>query len=197
VRRSHIFVGASAAAVAAAMGIFFVTRTTSTSLTDVGPGKAIDVGAGLSAADRLHAAAALERLRAAYAAHPRDARTTLALADADVLAGRYADAARLYAQRLKQAPRDPAALTGLAMVWHVQGQDAKALVTMRKALVVDPSDQLAHYDLGMLYFSTQMTADAQAEWKAAAGIDPDNEVGREAESFIRLLDGGSPPSGEK
>jgi Flp pilus assembly protein TadD len=131
--------------------------------------------------------------RAAAVATP-DIDTLLAPARAALSAGRYGEAAQI-ADRVGQArPLDaaPHYLRGLALA--TAGADAEAVVSLRKALYLDPGDGLAHFVLaGALARLRQGSAAARA-YRAAAhalGARPPRESvdelgGRRAEELAAL-----------
>jgi Tfp pilus assembly protein PilF len=73
---------------------------------------------------------------------------------------------------LRLRPGDPDASVQLAMVYHARGNDAKAKALIRRVLKKNPKSQQAHNALAGIYFDEENIAQARAEWKKAAAVDP-------------------------
>ena len=126
-------------------------------------------------------------LEAQYKKNPADTKTALALADAYLMNEQPAKAQHLYVKVLSHDPANTTAKVQLAMALHAGGDDAKALSMLNGVLKTDPNDQLAHYNLAIVYFSQQKSAQAEAEWRKAAVIDPKTSIGISAQNFVNLM----------
>ncbi len=112
----------------------------------------------------------LADLTAAVAADPEDDVARVALAEAYMLRGRYAEAAGLFQQAIRlRAPRMEAGLFTsraealvLAAGGYVSPAAEKAL---RSALRIDPQDQVARYYAGLAIAQTGDTDRAVAIWR--------------------------------
>ena len=133
-------------------------------------------------------AAMVKLLEARYAKHPTDSKTAMELADAYLMTEQPAKARQLYARVLARDPGNETAKLQLAMALHAGGNDDAALALLNGVLKTDPSSQLAHYNLAILYFSEQKSGQAREEWKRAASIDPASHLGRSAQNFVDLMD---------
>ena len=134
----------------------------------------------------------IAHLEKALAKQPGDVKTELALANAYLLSQRYDQAALLFSEVLATNPENRIAPVRLALVWHAQGNDQKAISRIASVLRKWPNDQEAHYTLATIYFSQQRTEDARSEWQRAAEIDPTTRIGRTAENFVNLLSDRTP-----
>ncbi len=126
-------------------------------------------------------------LEAKYGKHPDDIKTALSLADAYLMNEQTAKASALYAKVLAREPSNQTAKVQYAMALHASGNDTKALELLNDAIKANPDDQLAHYNLAILYFSRQQSSLAKAEWQKAAAIDPTSSLGAAAQNFVDLM----------
>jgi Tfp pilus assembly protein PilF len=78
----------------------------------------------------------------------------------------------------------------MAMVWHARGDDDHAIRAIERVIAALPDYQEAHYDLALIRFSRQETAEAREAWVQAARIDPTSRLGRASEDFVDLLSDG-------
>ena len=134
----------------------------------------------------------IAHLEKTLAKQPGDVKTELALANAYLLSQRYEQAALLFSEVLATNPENRIAPVRLALVWHAQGHDQKAVKSITAVLRQWPSDQEAHYTLAIIYFSQQKTEAARSEWQRAAQIDPTTRIGRTAQNFVNLLSDSTP-----
>jgi cytochrome c-type biogenesis protein CcmH/NrfG len=136
-------------------------------------------------------AAVLERqiraLERAYSANPTSLRIALNLGDAYYSAQRLDEAGRCYRAALRRHPGHPSAIVRLAMVWHAQGADARAVKAIQEVVRGLPDNQEAHYDLALIYFHLQDVRAARTEWVASARIDPGSQLGQASQTFVDLL----------
>jgi tetratricopeptide (TPR) repeat protein len=140
--------------------------------------------------DTAAAAASIAVLERAHAANPDSVRVALNLGDAYFAAERYDDAATVYAKALEIDPGHPSATVRMAMVWHARGDDERAIRAIERVIAALPDYQEAHYDLALIRFSRQETAEAREAWVQAARIDPTSRLGRASEDFVDLLSDG-------
>jgi tetratricopeptide (TPR) repeat protein len=129
------------------------------------------------------------RLEVASAQDPKDVPTLLKLGDAYFLGQDYKRAARAYQDVLSLDSGNAAATVRLAMVWHTDGDTARAEKAVQQVLAKRPDDQEAHYSMAIMYFSTDRSEEARKEWAIAAKLDPASLIGRRSQSFVDLLDG--------
>ena len=134
----------------------------------------------------------ISHLEKALAKQPGDVKTELALANAYLLGQRYDQAALLFSEVLATNPENQIAPVRLALVWHAQGDDTKAVRRIAAVLREWPDNQEAHYTLAAIYFSQQKTEAARSEWQRAAQIDPTTSIGRAAQNFVNLLSDRTP-----
>ena len=154
------------------------------------------VGAGTGPPAGTNGGAAVQQtiahLEKALAKQPGDVKTELALANAYLLSQRYGQAALLFSEVLATNPENRIAPVRLALVWHAQGDDQKAIKGITGVLRKWPDDQEAHYTLATIYFSQQQIEEARSEWQRTAEIDPATRIGRTAEYFVNLLSDRTP-----
>lgn len=194
-RYSTVIVVAIAVAVAATIVVASSVRgtgdgavrpgtTASTVLADH-PNPGVSPRSGM--VDTAAAAESIAALERAHAANPGSVRVGLNLGDAYFAAERYDEAAEAYGEALEASPGHPSATVRMAMVWHVRGDDERAIDLIERVIAVLPDHQEAHYDLAVIQFSRQETAAAREAWVRAAEIDPTSRLGRASEYFIDLL----------
>ena len=128
--------------------------------------------------------AALER---AHEANPDSVRIALNLGDAYFAAQRHDEAAVAYGEALEVSPGHPSATVRMAMVWHVRGDDDRAIRLIERVLAALPDNQEAHYDLAIIRFTRQEVAAAREAWIEAAEIDPASKLGKASQDFVDLL----------
>jgi Flp pilus assembly protein TadD len=75
----------------------------------------------------------------------------------------------------------------MAMVWHVRGDDDRAIRLIERVLAALPDNQEAHYDLAIIRFTRQEVAAAREAWIEAAEIDPASKLGKASQDFVDLL----------
>jgi Flp pilus assembly protein TadD len=113
----------------------------------------------------------LQSLQAA--ADPRDADAQLALGNALMQAGRYADAAAAYARSLGLAPGNARAHNNLAVAFAEQRLFDRAIPHYRAALRLDPGYAEAHYNLGNALREVVRYGEAVACYERALALRPD------------------------
>jgi len=129
----------------------------------------------------------IAQLKRASADQPDDVDLLLKLGDAYFLGQRYEQAARTLRVALQIDPGNPTATVRLAMVWHAGGASQRAARAIKAVLDKTPENQEAHYSMAIIYFSTDRIEEAEAEWAAAAKLDPSTAIGRRSQSFVDLL----------
>ena len=88
------------------------------------------------------------------------------------------------------SPGHPSATVRMAMVWHMRGDDARAIRLIARVITAVPGHQEAHYDLALIRFSQQEISAAREAWVQAAEIDPASRLGRASQNFVDLLSDG-------
>jgi cytochrome c-type biogenesis protein CcmH/NrfG len=145
--------------------------------------------------DTAAASVSVTTLERAHEANPESLRIALNLGDAYLAAQRYDDAAAAYAEALAASPGHPSATVRMAMVWHIRGDDERAIRLIEGVLVALPDNQEAHFDLAIIQFSRQEVAAARESWAKAAAIDPTSKLGRASQNFVDLLSDGDEQDG--
>jgi Flp pilus assembly protein TadD len=106
------------------------------------------------------------------AADPESAAAELALGNACMQAGRYADAAAAYARSVALAPGNASAHNNLAVAFAEQRLFDRALPHYREALRLDRGYAEAHYNLGNALRELARNADALASYDRALALRP-------------------------
>ena len=145
--------------------------------------------------DTAAAAESIAILERAHEANPDSVRVALNLGDAYFAAQRYDDATAIYESALAISPGHPSATIRVAMVWHVRGDDERAIHAIERVIASLPDHQEAHYDLALIRFSRQETAAAREAWVHAAEIDPTSRLGHASQDFVDLLSDGEEQPG--
>jgi len=141
----------------------------------------------------------IAQLESASADEPDNVAVLLELGDAYFLGQRYQQAARTFRTALQVDPGNPTATVRLAMVWHADGDSARAAQAIWAVLQKTPENQEAHYSMAIIYFSADQIDKAKAQWVTAAKLDPTTAIGRRSQSFVDLLEGkqtSAPANGE-
>jgi superkiller protein 3 len=98
----------------------------------------------------------------------------LTLGNALTIAGRNADAVRVYARLLELDPTNATAYENMGVA-QLQGRDVRAAeASLRRAIQLDPSLPAAHTALGVLLAQTGRKAEAVDMWKRAAALGDQN-----------------------
>ncbi len=138
-------------------------------VTSVPPGRPSFCPSSSAAPDASQIIAAL---KVKLGKKPSKTQTMTALGTAFLASEDYDKAEALFLRALRLRPGDPEASVQLAMVYHARGNDTKAKALIRGVLKKNPKFQKAHNDLAGIYFDEGRIAQARAEWKKAAAIDP-------------------------
>lgn len=146
---------------------------------------AVEGGDDSTAAD---AEEALKAAEEAYKADPKNVSAGLDLADAYLQANRVDDSERVLNEVLALEPGNSAAKAGLAMVDFAKGDAAGAQAALETLTAEAPDDQVALYDLAIVYFSTSQRDKAKEAWTKAAAVDPASGIGQLAQQFVTMMD---------
>lgn len=76
------------------------------------------------------------------------------------------------AARLRENPKDVAALLQRASEYQRTGQHDKGLADIEEAVRLDPSNPQAHLSRGMILMALKRTGEAHAAWDRAVQLDP-------------------------
>lgn len=116
---------------------------------------------------------AVLQLRAAVALSPLrvDARNKLGKLYSD--AGRLGEAEEQFLRSVESEP-NWTGYDGLGAVYLRWGDRARAARAFERAVVVDPYDSVAHFQLGRLYLEAGRREDALREYQAGLATDPSN-----------------------
>ena len=136
--------------------------------------------AGAGAHDSAVDPAILERLRSlgyVGADSPKGARN---LAAVHFQAGRYAEAARMYEELLRQEPKDSALHTSLAGALGALGRYDEAVEHLRVAIELEPLNPEAYQNRAAIYERQGKRRAAIAEYRTALRYNPQYEPAKQA-----------------
>jgi cytochrome c-type biogenesis protein CcmH/NrfG len=88
------------------------------------------------------------------------------------MTGRPDRAIELYERVLKTAAPDANDFFGLAVAWHLKGDEAKASANLERALALDPKDKTAWLNLASIRLAGRQLPAAREAYTRAAAIDP-------------------------
>jgi Tfp pilus assembly protein PilF len=105
---------------------------------------------------------------------------------------KFPEAERIYQSLLKDRPNDPAVLTSLGWSYYQQGRLDDSERCLREAIAVQPRNQVALYNLGLV-LGTRGNQDAAWECFRAAGTE---DQARKAMAMLTGTDSATSASGE-
>ena len=107
-----------------------------------------------------------------YADHPKDALVKRNYIQLLILKNRLDDASRLNDETLKSSPHDANAMVAKGQIQLRRNDAAGAVETLQRALSDDRDSAVAHYQLGLAFDQQQNEAQAEAQWREAVRLDP-------------------------
>lgn len=119
--------------------------------------------------------------------NPGDAEKLAQLGDLYFESNRYDKAIETYQKVLKLNPGDVDTYNDLGLALYYTGQPEAALEALRKGTEVTPSYQRIWLSLGFVLSETGRRDEAKKALEKARDIAPDNDMGREAERFLKRL----------
>jgi cellulose synthase operon protein C len=105
--------------------------------------------------------------------HPKDIQVKKNYIQLLILKNQLDEADRLDNEILKVAPRDVDALVYRAQVQLRRNDSAGAVDSLQSALHNDPSNAVAHYQLGIAFDQQHNDSRAESEWREAVRLRPD------------------------
>ena len=99
----------------------------------------------------------------------------------------YGQAAELYKKIIELNPQDIDSYNDLGLVYHYTNRSALALDILRKGTTVDPSYQRIWLSYGFVLLSTGQTAEAQTVLGKVIELNPNNDVGQEAQRMLGYI----------
>lgn len=88
------------------------------------------------------------------------------------MTGRLDRAIELYERVLKTAAPDANDFFGLAVAWHLEGDDVQASANLERALALDPKDKTAWLNLASIRLEARQLPAAKEAYARAAALDP-------------------------
>lgn len=104
-------------------------------------------------------------------------------------AGRFAEAAAVYAQLVKAVPNNPGLLLNHGMALHLAGDDQAALAPLQAAIRLDAKIAPAHLFLGAAYLRLNQPAKALPPLRQFLALDPEHIEARQMIADAALLSG--------
>jgi tetratricopeptide (TPR) repeat protein len=96
----------------------------------------------------------------------------------------YAQAAEVYKKVIELTPQDVDNYNDLGLVYHYTNRPTLALDILKKGTTVDPSFQRIWLSYGFVLMATGQTAEAKIALGKVIELDPDNDVGKEAQRIL-------------
>lgn len=109
-------------------------------------------------------------------------------ADRLFAARRFAEAITLYRKALERDPNDADARNDLGLALHYAGNTAEGLEVLRAGTESAPEFQRLWLSLGFVAAAAGRTEQARAALAKAGALDPDSDIGAEAQRLSRQLD---------
>jgi tetratricopeptide (TPR) repeat protein len=110
----------------------------------------------------------------ALAVCPRRAQVSLALGEAQLMAGRLEASLESLRQAVKLDPKNVTAHKVLGDALYLKGQEAEAEQSLKAALALDPKFEPARYALGRIYYQQNRFPEAVQQFQAVIELDPNN-----------------------
>ena len=142
------------------------------------------------AVDAAKVAALMQKVQA----DPKDVASLQALADLYYQASDFKNSGLFLEKVLAIDPNNMTGLLALGAVEFNLGDPAAAEKDWRAALVIDPKNVEAHYDLGFMYLSKNPAdvANAKLEWGKVIEIDPNSDVAKTVATHLASLSSPAP-----
>ncbi len=143
--------------------------------------------------DYYFAAGDLDKATAEYGSlfsdHPRDLQVKKNYIQLLILKNRLDEATKLNEQILKVSPHDAVGLVYRGQIQLRQGNAGAAVDSLQDALHDDPSNAVAHYQLGLAFDQQHDDDRAEAEWRKAINLKPDMIEAQRALAQVELSRG--------
>jgi cytochrome c-type biogenesis protein CcmH/NrfG len=114
----------------------------------------------------------------------KDSQALSLMADRYFEARNYAQAAEVYKKVIELSPEDVDTYNDLGLVYHYTNRSALALDTLKKGTTLDPSFQRIWLSYGFVLMVSGQTAEAKTAFGKVIELDPDNDVGQEAQRML-------------
>lgn len=101
----------------------------------------------------------------------------------------YAEAARVYQRILELNSDDAEAHNDLGLALHYTGDNAGAIVHLKAAVAKGPQLQRPWLTLGFVNLQAGNRDEAQKALEQARDLDPDSDIGKEAQRLLGVLKG--------
>ena len=121
--------------------------------------------------------------------HPHDSQVKKNYIQLLILKNRLDEATKLNDEILKANPRDVEGLVYRGQVQMRQGNGNGAISSLQDALLNDPNNAVAHYQLGLAFEEEHDDDRAQAQWNEAVRLKPDMTDAQRALAEVQLRRG--------
>jgi Flp pilus assembly protein TadD len=119
--------------------------------------------------------------------------TAMTLGNFQLETGEYADAIANFKHALDIRPADKAALVSLGIAYYRSEDMQNARDTLQQALVVDPSDARAKYELGRVLFKLGDKEGAKGQFDAVVGGPAEETLKDSAREYLDMISSGAGP----
>jgi tetratricopeptide (TPR) repeat protein len=117
----------------------------------------------------------------------KDPQALSMLADRYFDSRNYGQAAELYEKAIELNPRDIDSYNDLGLAYHYTNKSSLALDILKKGIAVDPSYQRIWLSYGFVLLSTGKTAEAKTALDKVMELNPENDIGKEAQRMLGKL----------
>ncbi len=146
----------------------------------------MDLGEACYNADLLEEAAGAFRQAVAVAPESVPALVNLGVTLNDL--GQAQEAATHLERALALRPEDAAVRTNLAIARYTLGETERAVELLTQVIEQEPANQLAHFQLGVMFAEARLFEEAVAEWQAVVAAGPETVEGRQARENLERLE---------
>ncbi|MCF8414131.1 MAG: tetratricopeptide repeat protein [Melioribacteraceae bacterium] len=118
------------------------------------------------------------------AANPSDHTSILELAHLLNDSGLYEKAIQRYKEYLATHPDNTDVLVDMGVCYFSLADYKNATTAMQKAISINPKHQIGHFNLGIVSFAQNKTAEAINWWEKAIALNPGTDIAAKAKELI-------------
>lgn len=126
----------------------------------------------------------INQLEKIYQSNPNDHQTLLKLAHLLGDSRFFDKAIEKYTQYLQTHQNEADVWVDMGVCYFEKMDYAKAIEIMNKALEINPTHQIAHFNLGIINLSAGNHDEAISWWKKTEALNPNSDIGRRAKELI-------------
>lgn len=120
---------------------------------------------------------------------PNDAKALGEVGDIYFDQHRFVDAIEYYKKAIALDPQDIDSYNDIGLSYHYIGRSEEGLRYLEEGIKKSPSYQRLWLSKGFIFAIRGDIADARAAWEKAYSIDPNNDIGKSAASFLEQYKG--------